>query len=137
MVRRLLALAAAVALLPATAHARWHHIPRPGCIWVLSCLTPQHQRLMRYWHIQHHKLVTIKPYRSWFHAVATCESGRRWHLNTGNGFYGGLQFTLSSWHGVGGRGYPHQASWLEQTYRGVKLLHSQGPGAWPVCSRSA
>ncbi len=43
-------------------------------------------------------------------AIAFCESTNRWDINTGNGFYGGLQFTLSSWQAVGGQGYPHHAS---------------------------
>ncbi len=80
-----------------------------------------------------HRKAVVKPYRAYFHQVARCESGGNWKINTGNGFYGGLQFTLQSWHGVGGRGYPHQASKLEQMYRGVKLLRLQGRSAWPVC----
>jgi hypothetical protein len=68
-------------------------------------------------------------------AVADCESGGDWHINTGNGFYGGLQFTISSWRGVGGSGMPHQNSREEQIYRGELLLASQGRGAWPVCGR--
>ncbi len=66
--------------------------------------------------------------------LAACESGGRWHLSTGNGFYGGLQFTLSSWRAVGGSGYPHQASKAEQIARAEKLMAIQGWGAWPACS---
>lgn len=80
-----------------------------------------------------HRKAVVKPYRAYFNGVAHCESRGRWHINTGNGFYGGLQFTLQSWRGVGGKGYPHQASKLEQMYRGVKLLRIQGRGAWPNC----
>lgn len=80
---------------------------------------------------------TVQPHKAWFERVAACESNGQWHINTGNGFYGGLQFALLSWRAVGGTGYPHQASKLEQIYRGVKLLRLQGPGAWPVCSRRA
>jgi len=75
----------------------------------------------------------VRPYRATFLRIASCESGRRWHINTGNGFYGGLQFTLSSWRAVGGSGYPHHASRLEQMYRGVRLMRIQGWGAWPNC----
>lgn len=67
--------------------------------------------------------------------LAGCESTHRWDANTGNGFYGGLQFTLSSWRAVGGTGYPHQASRAEQIRRGRALQRLQGWGAWPVCSR--
>jgi hypothetical protein len=68
-------------------------------------------------------------------ALAQCESGGNWAINTGNGFYGGLQFTLQSWRGVGGAGYPHQASKSEQIHRAELLQDIQGWGAWPVCSR--
>lgn len=68
--------------------------------------------------------------------LAACESGGNWHINTGNGYYGGLQFALSSWRGVGGQGYPHQASREEQIHRAV-LLKGSGPFSrhWPACSR--
>lgn len=82
-----------------------------------------------------HKRATVRPYLAWLHRVAACESGGRWYIDTGNGFYGGVQFTLSSWRAVGGRGMPHHASKLEQMYRAVLLLRAQGPGAWPVCGR--
>lgn len=67
--------------------------------------------------------------------LAQCEASGNWAANTGNGFYGGLQFTLSSWRAVGGTGYPHQASREEQIVRGQKLQAMQGWGAWPVCSQ--
>jgi murein DD-endopeptidase MepM/ murein hydrolase activator NlpD len=66
--------------------------------------------------------------------LAMCESGGNWTINTGNGYYGGLQFTLSSWQAVGGSGYPHHASKAEQIARGERLLATQGWGAWPACS---
>lgn len=66
--------------------------------------------------------------------LADCESGGNWSTDTGNGFYGGLQFTLSSWQAVGGSGYPSQASRSEQIARAQQLLASQGWGAWPACS---
>lgn len=75
----------------------------------------------------------VKPYLGWLARTAWCESTDRWHIATGNGFYGGLQFTASSWRAVGGSGLPHRHSRLEQSYRAVKLLHLQGAGAWPVC----
>ena len=66
--------------------------------------------------------------------LAACESGGNWAINTGNGFYGGLQFTLSSWRAAGGSGYPNDASREEQIARAQSLLASQGWGAWPACS---
>lgn len=66
--------------------------------------------------------------------LAQCESGGNWAINTGNGYYGGLQFSLSSWRGVGGSGYPHQASKAEQIARAEQLLARQGWGAWPACT---
>jgi resuscitation-promoting factor RpfE len=70
-------------------------------------------------------------------AVAACESGGNWSTNTGNGFYGGLQFTMSTWHANGGSGSPHNASRDEQIRVAENVLHSQGIGAWPVCGRRA
>jgi LysM repeat protein len=66
--------------------------------------------------------------------LADCESSGNWSTNTGNGFYGGLQFTLSSWQAVGGSGYPNYASKSEQIARAQKLQAVQGWGAWPACS---
>jgi len=66
--------------------------------------------------------------------LAQCESGGNWAINTGNGFYGGLQFTMSSWAGVGGSGSPAAASREEQIARAQILQSRQGWGAWPACS---
>ncbi len=68
-------------------------------------------------------------------AVAQCESGGNWAINTGNGYYGGLQFTLGTWRSNGGTGSPHQASREEQIRVAENVLRSQGRGAWPVCGR--
>lgn len=73
-------------------------------------------------------------YATW-DALAECESGGNWHINTGNGYYGGLQFSLSSWRLVGGAGMPHEASVDEQIMRAGLLWDIQGWNAWPVCSR--
>jgi hypothetical protein len=67
--------------------------------------------------------------------LAQCESGGSWAMDSGNGYYGGLQFSLATWHDVGGAGYPHQASRAEQIKRGQILQARQGWGAWPGCSR--
>ncbi|MFE3202965.1 transglycosylase family protein [Embleya sp. NPDC059237] len=69
--------------------------------------------------------------------VARCESGGNWSINTGNGHYGGLQFTLPTWRAHGGKGMPHHASKAEQIRIAEKVLANQGPGAWPTCGRRA
>jgi LysM repeat protein len=66
-------------------------------------------------------------------AVASCESGNNWSTNTGNGYYGGLQFTLGTWKGNGGAGMPHHASREEQIRVAENVLKSQGIKAWPKC----
>ncbi|MFC6093232.1 transglycosylase family protein [Saccharothrix sp. BKS2] len=66
-------------------------------------------------------------------AVAACESGGNWSINTGNGYYGGLQFLPSTWTANGGSGMPHQASRAEQIRVAENVLRTQGIGAWPVC----
>lgn len=68
-------------------------------------------------------------------AVAQCESGGNWAINTGNGYYGGLQFTLGTWRSNGGSGMPHQASRAEQIRVAENVLRTQGIGAWPVCGK--
>ena len=67
--------------------------------------------------------------------VARCESGGNWAINTGNGYYGGLQFTMGTWHANGGSGSPHNASRSEQIRVAENVLQNQGIGAWPVCGR--
>ncbi|MET4079401.1 transglycosylase family protein [Janibacter sp. UYMM211] len=72
--------------------------------------------------------------------VAACESGQNWSINTGNGYYGGLQFSAQTWSGFGGgryAAYAHQATRSQQIEIAQKVLRVQGPGAWPVCSRRA
>ena len=69
-------------------------------------------------------------------AIAACESGGNWGANTGNGFYGGLQFTEQTWLAYGGGQYAssaNQASQSEQIAVAQRVLAGQGIGAWPVC----
>ncbi|MET9082520.1 transglycosylase family protein [Streptomyces sp. NPDC004237] len=69
--------------------------------------------------------------------VAACESSGDWHINTGNGYYGGLQFTQSTWEAFGGTRYAPRADLAtkdQQIAVAEKVLDGQGPGAWPVCS---
>ncbi|MGA9870836.1 MAG: transglycosylase family protein, partial [Rhodococcus sp. (in: high G+C Gram-positive bacteria)] len=67
--------------------------------------------------------------------VAQCESGGNWGINTGNGYYGGLQFSQSTWTANGGSGSPSSASKAEQIRVAENTLQSQGPGAWPTCGQ--
>jgi resuscitation-promoting factor RpfA len=70
-------------------------------------------------------------------AVAQCESSGDWHISTGNGYYGGLQFTASTWAAYGGTAYApraDQATRAQQITVAERVLAAQGPGAWPVCS---
>ncbi|WP_051819249.1 transglycosylase family protein [Streptomyces sp. NRRL S-920] len=72
--------------------------------------------------------------------VAACESGNRWNINTGNGYYGGLQFSASTWRGYGGAKYASRADLAtkaQQIQIAEKVLKGQGPGAWPVCGKRA
>ncbi|MBA8794594.1 uncharacterized protein YabE (DUF348 family) [Friedmanniella endophytica] len=69
--------------------------------------------------------------------IAACESGGNWSINTGNGFYGGLQFTLSTWRAYGGTGMPNNASRETQIAVAKRVQAAQGWGAWPVCSGKA
>ena len=66
--------------------------------------------------------------------LAQCESGGNWSINTGNGYYGGLQFSLSTWRAYGGSGMPHEASREEQIAIAKKLQADAGWGSWPACS---
>lgn len=79
---------------------------------------------------------TAAPDSDW-DALAQCESGGDWSINTGNGFHGGLQFSPSTWSGYGGgefAPYAYQASREEQIVVGERVLAGQGWGAWPSCS---
>ncbi|MEW1772265.1 transglycosylase family protein [Streptomyces sp. NPDC086777] len=72
--------------------------------------------------------------------IAQCESGGNWHINTGNGYFGGLQFSASTWRAYGGSAYAStadQASRQAQIAVATKVQHAQGWGAWPVCSGRA
>ncbi len=67
--------------------------------------------------------------------LAQCESGGNWSTNSGNGFYGGLQFSAATWRAVGGTGLPHEHSKAEQIKRGKILQQRAGWGQWPACSK--
>jgi resuscitation-promoting factor RpfA len=72
--------------------------------------------------------------------VAACESSGNWAINTGNGYYGGVQFSVSTWTAFGGTRYgvnANRASKAEQIAIAQRVLAVQGPGAWPVCGKRA
>lgn len=67
--------------------------------------------------------------------LAQCESGGNWSINTGNGYYGGLQFSLQTWQAYGGTGYPHENSKAEQIRIAEKVVAARGHyGDWPACA---
>jgi hypothetical protein len=69
--------------------------------------------------------------------IAQCESGGRWHINTGNGYFGGLQISKSTWDGYGGKKFakfPHGASKRQQIKVAERIQNGQGWGAWPSCA---
>src|SRR5690606_26082016 len=72
--------------------------------------------------------------------IAQCESGGNWHINTGNGYYGGLQFSGATWRAFGGTAYAptaDRATKAQQIAVATKVQRAQGWGAWPVCSARA
>ncbi len=70
-----------------------------------------------------------------FDRLAQCESGGNWQANTGNGFYGGVQFSAQTWHSMGGSGLPSENSRAEQIKRATALQQQSGWGQWPACSK--
>ena len=96
------------------------------------------------------RVVTVKPGRSTvkvgsqpvdavWDRLAQCEAGGNWAINTGNGFFGGLQFTQGTWEAHGGRAYAPRADLAtreEQITVAKRVQASQGWGAWPACTSS-
>lgn len=78
---------------------------------------------------------TAVPSGSVWDRLAQCESHGNWHINTGNGYYGGLQFNLQTWQAYGGTGYPHEHSRATQIAVAEKLRAARGFQPWPHCSR--
>ncbi|MFF2780697.1 transglycosylase family protein [Streptomyces sp. NPDC058052] len=72
--------------------------------------------------------------------VASCESSSNWRINTGNGYFGGLQFSQSTWEAYGGREFAPRADLAskdQQIAVAERVLKGQGPGAWPSCGSRA
>ena len=103
-----------------------HRQGQPGHLW--PDYVRQAAQLRRY-------LAPPIPFEANWDRVASCESGGNWSINTGNGYYGGLQFLVSTWRSVGGQGYPHENSKREQILRAEILRARAGLGQWPVCGR--
>jgi hypothetical protein len=82
----------------------------------------------RYW-----KNVDNIPHESNWNRVANCESGGDWNIDTGNGYYGGLQFSLETWRAYGGSGYPNQNSKRNQIIVAERVRTQSGLGQWPNC----
>ena len=75
--------------------------------------------------------------RTW-NRLANCESGGNWHINTGNGYYGGLQFSLGTWRAYRGGHFaqrPDNARRVAQVAVAQRLVKARGWGAWPHCSQ--
>jgi hypothetical protein len=91
----------------------------------------------------HHVAATGQRHESTRHRVMNhklrrlrhCESGGRYHINTGNGYYGAYQFAKSTWHGLGYHGLPSNATKRKQDTAAKRLHAQQGWHPWPVCSK--
>ncbi|WP_407287095.1 transglycosylase family protein [Streptomyces sp. BP-8] len=82
--------------------------------------------------------VSSGPVPDW-ERIAACESSGRWHINTGNGYHGGLQIALSTWRAYGGRRYAPRADLAtraEQIAIGRRIVRDQGLSAWPSCGQA-
>lgn len=80
-------------------------------------------------------VVTGEPSDAQFDTLAGCESGGRWDTNTGNGYYGGLQFSASTWHAYGGTGLASEHPRETQIEIARRLWRARGWQPWPTCSR--
>lgn len=96
------------------------------------------RRRVRWLSLRPAPLPAIPHRASWLRLVGCEGAGYGWHANTGNGFYGGLQFTFTTWLGSGGGTFAPRADLatpLEQMQTAEVTLSRQGWGAWPACSR--
>lgn len=84
--------------------------------------------------LEHNVFVDPKEEDIW-NRIAACESGGNWSINTGNGYYGGLQFSEGAWRSVGGSGLANEASRDEQIMRGKMLQERRGWGVWGLCAK--
>jgi hypothetical protein len=77
------------------------------------------------------------PTSSQLYSLRMCESGGRYNINTGNGYYGAYQFSVGTWRSLGYAGYPHQASPATQDAAVRKLFARTGWSSWPSCGQRA
>jgi hypothetical protein len=118
-----------VATTPGAAHAE-----------TLTAAQRHHAKAMVKARAQARQARELKSHMRAWNAIAACESGGNWHINTGNGYYGGLQMAAGTWYGYGGGKYaslPSRASKAEQLVVAERILRGQGWGAWPACSARA
>lgn len=119
-----LALIAALgALFPATALAKC----RTHTCWARV----SEKRHQHFWVKRFHTFPS--GWRAWAHRTSWCEARHRASANTGNGFYGAFQFTLSTAHVAGFRRRPDLTTWHEQAVRSIRYAERYGTGAWPAC----
>ena len=100
---------------------------RQGCPGAGSCLIPG----------EHTRTPVVSNGSTW-DRLAQCESGGNWHINTGNGYYGGLQFLNSTWRAYGGGQYASRADLASREAQiavAERVRADVGWGAWPACSR--
>lgn len=115
--------------------SRGQHIDRPTAVFVATAVTRwDHEQRIILDYLAAVAAAEIPNEARW-DRVAQCESGGNWSINTGNGYYGGLQFHPATWRSVGGTGLPHQHSKAEQIRRAEILKARAGLGQWPVCGR--
>ena len=117
---------------PPTAHSS-------SCVQARAVFRREHTYIRCTVHRRHHHRRVVAPptHTSWswpWSCIAQHESGGNPAENTGNGFYGGLQFTMSTWLAYGGQGNPANASIAQQEAVAERVLHAQGWGAWPNSS---
>jgi hypothetical protein len=107
--------------------AEGHRQGQPGHRWI------DYQRQARIFQRWLESLTPPIPYEANWDRVAGCESGGNWSINTGNGYYGGVQFSLGTWRAYGGSGYPHQQSKGTQIRIAERVRTQSGLGHWPRC----
>jgi hypothetical protein len=118
-----------------------------ACVGMLGACTPAQVRMWKAWHAADpaaaeafaadQRSVAGSQQVGVWDALAACESGGDWSINTGNGYYGGLQFSSSTWQAYGGGEFasrPDLASRDEQITVAERVRADGGFGAWPTCA---
>lgn len=92
-----------------------------------------HKRHTHFWVRRFHAFPIS--WQNWAHSTSWCEAHHQAHTNTGNGFYGGFQYTLQTAWVAGFHRRPDLTTWFEQAVRSIRYAERNGTGAWPVCGR--